>query len=192
MALYIDFNYVDIRDYVDLSEVDVSYENYLKSLMDLSAEINKIADRTETETHIEKAASDFFSVLAMTETDKPPELKTEVSDVKATPAKEVISAEPVAVAPKPVVAPKPAPDKQQMYIDFINGKYDKSLADFFINILQNPFQTFIGNRFEVSDTIKQDLSKKILGSDESSVEQEEQFWKRSCESRTSGFKLQKR
>ncbi|MGI9056493.1 MAG: hypothetical protein ACR2F2_11910 [Pyrinomonadaceae bacterium] len=40
MALYIDFNFINIRDLIDLSEVDTEFENQLQSFVEEIFESN--------------------------------------------------------------------------------------------------------------------------------------------------------
>lgn len=170
MALYIDFDFINIRDLIDFSEVDLEFENQLQELVEKVFE-NVDETISENEDSLAESAINFLSEIVA---DVDPVVKTE------TTKKDVadVIAEPV----KPGVATtKTSVNKNDAYIKYINGKYDQSQAEYFINILLNPVQTHLRNRFDYVDVRNGYLQNQILGKDKKTEENKDENIRRQDE-----------
>lgn len=166
MALYIDFNFINIRDLIDLSEVDLEFENQLQSF------VEEIFENPLNETEVfEESAIKFLSEI-VAESDIPVSAKTTQKDVA-----DVISA-PIVFD---VTTKKTGVNKNEAYIKYINNKYDQSQAEYFINVLLNPLQTHVRNRFDYADARNSYLQNQILSKDKDSTEKAEEIRRRQDE-----------
>ncbi len=190
MALFIDFDFINIRDLIDFSEVDSEFENQLQNLV---AEIfeNPPENPATDENNSEESAIRFLSELVaesnstlssepnvkgVTVPAETTDINKDVADILTTPIVPTIAA-----APKQTVAPKKVVDKNGAYIKYINSKYDQNQAEYFIRVLLNPVQTHLRNRFDYADVRNNDLTSRILGKDKDSTEKAEENRRRQNE-----------
>ena len=157
MALYIDFNFINIRDLIDLSEVDSEFENQLQSFVEEIFENNLEIPANE----VEESAIKFLSEV-VAESDVKLFAKNVNKDIT-----DVIMNLPVTVS---IPEPKQTVNKNDAYIKYINSKFEQSQAEYFINVLLNPVQTNLRNRFDYVDVRNSYLTKKILGKDKETAE----------------------
>ena len=157
MAFYIDFNFINIRDLIDLSEVDSEFENQLQSFV---AEIFESSSESSP-GEVEESAIKFLSGI-VAENDMKLSEKNHNKDIT-----DIIMNLPVTAA---IPETKQAVDKNEAYIKYINSKFEQSQAEYFINVLLNPVQTNLRNRFDYVDVRNSYLQTKILGKDKESAE----------------------
>lgn len=170
MALYIDFNFINIRDLIDLSEVDYEFENQLQSFVEEIFE-NPAENQTSEAEVFEESAIKFLSEI-VAESDILVSAETAEKDVA-----DVISA-PIVVD---VPAKKTSVNKNEAYIKYINNKYEQSQAEYFINVLLNPVQTHLRNRFDYRDARNSYLQNQILSKDKDSTEKTDEIRRRQDE-----------
>ena len=170
MAFYIDFNFINIRDLIDLSEVDLEFENQLQHLAEQVFE-NPSESPANPADDFEESAIKFLSeIVVENDTKQAAETgKKDVADVILKP-----------IAPS-VTIQKPAVDKNEAYIKYINSKYEHDKAEYFINVLLNPVKTHLRNRFDYSDVRSSYLSNKILGKDKETAERADENRRREDE-----------
>ncbi len=170
MALYIDFNFINIRDLIDLSEVDSEFENQLQSFVEEIFENPSENQANETELFEESAIKFLSEIVA--ESDVSVSVKTaekDVADVIATP-----------IVPA-VTTKKTGVNKNEAYIKYINNKFEQSQAEYFINVLLNPVQTNLRNRFDYADARNRYLQNQILSKDKDSTEKTDEIRRRQDE-----------
>ena len=161
MAFYIDFNFINIRDLIDLSEVDSEFENQLQSFVEEIFESNSESSPSE----VEESAIKFLSGI-VAENDMKLSGKNVNKDIT-----DVILSFPVTAA---IPETKQTVDKNEAYIKYINSKFEQSQAEYFINVLLNPVQTNLRNRFDYVDVRTSYLQTKILGKDKESADQRDE------------------
>jgi hypothetical protein len=166
MALYIDFNFINIRDLIDLSEVDSEFENQLQSF------VEEIFENPSDETEVfEESAIKFLSeIVAESDVSASAEnAEKDVADIISTP-----------IVPT-VKTKKTGVNKNEAYIKFINSKYEQSQAEYFINVLLNPVQTNLRNRFDYADARNSYLQNQILSKDKDSTDKTDEIRRRQDE-----------
>lgn len=179
MALYIDFNFINIRDLIDFSEVDSEFENQLQSLVEAVFD-NQSEDSESVNSDFEKSAIKFLSEI-VAESDSTLTAETTVNEATGKDVLAVISTPLLPMieitTPKPTAAPKavasaskPVIDKKEAYIKYINSKYEQSQADYFIGVLRNPLETHLRNRFDYADSRNSYLNSQILSKDKDSTD----------------------
>ncbi len=160
MAFYIDFNFINIRDLVDLSEIDLEFENQLQTFAEEILE-NPPKKNADTKSDNETTAMKFLSEIVAENDTTMTEKKSDKN------VADVINSMSVSV----IAAPKTSIDKKnESYIKYINSKYEQNQADYFINVLLNPLQTHLRNRFDFADARNSYLTSRILGTDKDSAE----------------------
>jgi hypothetical protein len=170
MALYIDFNFINIRDLIDLSEIDSEFENQLQNFVEEMFENPSESQASETEVFEESAIRFLSEIVAESETEMTAKTsEKDVADIISTP---IVPA----VTPK-----KTSVDKNEAYIKYINNKYEQSQADYFINVLLNPVQTHLRNRFDYADARNRYLQNQILSKDKDSTEKTDEIRRRQDE-----------
>ena len=170
MAFYIDFNFINIRDLIDLTEVDLEFENQLQNLAEQVFE-NPLESPANPADDFEESAIKFLSEIVV-ENDTKQAAETSKKDVA-----EVIL-KPIAPS---VTIQKPAVNKNEAYIKYINSKYEHDKAEYFINVLLNPVKTHLRNRFDYADVRSSYLSNRILGKDKETAERAEENRRREDE-----------
>lgn len=171
MALYIDFNFINIRDLIDLSMVDLEFENQLEGLIEEIFENPLESELGGAEYGFGSAAIDFLSEI-MAESETSSSGVKDVADVLAAP----ITAGPVNTA-----APAKPANKTEAYIEYINNNYEPGQAEYFINVLLNPVQTHLRSRFDFADVRNSYLAARILGKDEETSEKADETRRRQDE-----------
>lgn len=169
MALYIDFNFINIRDLIDLSEVDSEFENQLQSFVEEIFENPPQNQANETEVFEESAIKFLSEIVAESDTASAEIAEKNVAEVIATP-----------IVPA-VTAKKTGVDKNEAYIKYINNKFEQSQAEYFINVLLNPVQTNLRNRFDYADARNRNLQNQILSRDKDSTEKTDKIRRRQDE-----------
>lgn len=159
MAFYIDFNFINIRDLIDLSEIDMEIEGQMESFAEALFE-DQTVNTPDATSEKESSAIKFLSE-AVAENDPVMTATTgkkNVADVLSAP---IVQAVPVR---------KTEVDKNDAYIKYISNKFDQSQAGYLISVLLNPVKTNLRNRFDLADVRNGYLQSRILGKDKDSTE----------------------